>query len=56
MNEGLIFDKSSIESFRVIPFREIFNDEKIRNPGIEEMEKKIYSSIRKNIPRESRTL
>ena len=55
MNEGLIFDKSSIESFRVIPFREIFNDEKIRNPGIEEMEKR-YIQVSEKIFQENQEL
>jgi len=55
MNEGLIFDKSSIESFRVIPFREIFNDEKIRHPGIEEMEKR-YIQVSEKIFQENQEL
>lgn len=55
MNEGLIFDKSSIESFRVIPFREIFNDEKIRHPGIEEIEKR-YIRVSEKIFQENQEL
>jgi len=31
MSEGLILHKSAIESFRVVPFREILNDENLRN-------------------------
>lgn len=31
MSEALILDKSAIESFRVVPFREILNDENLKN-------------------------
>ena len=31
MSEGLILDKSAIENFRVVPFREILNDENLKN-------------------------
>jgi len=31
MSEGLILHKSAIESFRVVPFREILNDDNLRN-------------------------
>ena len=31
MSEALILDKSAIEGFRVVPFREILNDENLRN-------------------------
>ncbi len=34
MSEGLILDKSAIESFRVVPFREILNDENLRNQNV----------------------
>jgi TusA-related sulfurtransferase len=31
MSEAIILDKSAIENFRVVPFREILNDENLRN-------------------------
>ena len=34
MTEGLILHKSAIESFRVVPFREILNDENLRNRNL----------------------
>jgi hypothetical protein len=34
MSEGLILHKSAIESFRVVPFREILNDENLRNQNV----------------------
>ena len=34
MSEGLILDKSAIESFRVVPFREILNDENLKNQNV----------------------
>jgi len=34
MSEGLILHKSAIESFRVVPFREILNDENLRNRNV----------------------
>ena len=34
MTEGLILDKSAIESFRVVPFREILNDENLKNQNV----------------------
>lgn len=56
MNEGVIFDKSSIESFRVIPFREIFNDENLmKKESIKEMEKR-YIEVCKKIFQENQEL
>ena len=34
MSEGLILDKSAIENFRVVPFREILNDENLKNQNV----------------------
>jgi hypothetical protein len=34
MSEGLILHKSAIESFRVVPFREILNDDNLRNRNV----------------------
>jgi len=34
MTEGLILHKSAIESFRVVPFREILNDKNLRNTNL----------------------
>ena len=34
MTEGLILHKSAIESFRVVPFREILNDKNLRNRNL----------------------
>jgi hypothetical protein len=34
MSEGLILHKSAIESFRVVPFREILNDKNLRNQNV----------------------
>jgi hypothetical protein len=35
MTEGLILHKSAIESFRVVPFREILNDKNLRNRNVD---------------------
>ena len=56
MNECVIFDKSSIESFRVIPFREIFNDKNLmEKESIREMEKR-YIDVSVKIFKENQEL
>ena len=34
MSEAIILDKSAIENFRVVPFREILNDENLKNQNV----------------------
>jgi hypothetical protein len=38
MSECLILHKSAIESFRVVPFREILNDKNLRNQNVKNVE------------------
>ena len=47
MDEGLIFDKSAIESFRVIPFREILDDKNLKetNKKIQKLHSRVSLKI-----------
>ena len=48
MSEALILDKSAIESFRVVPFREILNDENLRNRNVDTVSTLVPSVITRN--------
>jgi hypothetical protein len=48
MSEALILDKSAIESFRVVPFREILNDKNLRNRNVDTVSTLVPSVITRN--------